>query len=165
MMSTLSPAVPIPISQGEQRTIHNRCAPRLRQHRRTHSGRGIVGDVRCVREPSNCVANRTTTRRVTTTGTDRRSLRSARWRGLARPGRRRWALIASPFLYDALACRALRPSVPIAARCPPTVPFAGPCCGATGIGHPAHKKARLRRATSAEVGARTWPNGETSCTN
>jgi hypothetical protein len=39
--------------------------------------------------------------------------------------------IASPFLYDALACRALRPSVPIA-----TVPFAGPCCRATGIGHP-----------------------------
>src|SRR5882724_8941117 len=63
--------------------------------------------------------------------------------------------IASPFLYDALACRALRPSVPIAARCPPTVPFAGPCCGATGIGHPAHKKARLRRATSAKVGAKT----------
>jgi hypothetical protein len=42
--------------------------------------------------------------------------------------------IASPFLYNALARRALRPSIPIAARCPPTLPFAGPCFRATGIG-------------------------------
>jgi hypothetical protein len=42
--------------------------------------------------------------------------------------------IASPFLYDTLACCALRPSIPVAARCPPTVPLAGPCCRATEIG-------------------------------
>ncbi len=35
MMSTLSPADPIPINEGEQRKIYNLCAPSLRQHR-TH---------------------------------------------------------------------------------------------------------------------------------
>jgi len=35
MMSTLSPAVPTPIIQGEKRTIYNLCVPSLRQHR-TH---------------------------------------------------------------------------------------------------------------------------------
>src|SRR6266700_7341059 len=35
MMSTLSPALPTPISQGEQRATYNLCAPSLRQHR-TH---------------------------------------------------------------------------------------------------------------------------------
>jgi len=33
MMSTLSPAVPTPISQGEQRTIYNLCARRALRER------------------------------------------------------------------------------------------------------------------------------------